>query len=123
MLAMRMGPSPVPELKEVAPTSVMGPAKLSEALFVITGPLMETVPPLWLKAPSAEMVPAAVLVKRPPLLTVMVPVCVVVQLAPLVKLCPEREMPAAADVIRSPLKMVVPVREADVWVNDAAVTF
>lgn len=103
-------PAPVPELKEVSAASVIELAKEMFAFEVTRFPPKETFPlPFCVKEPESVMAPAAVLVNVPLLVMVRGPPPVVVMAAPRVIAPAATAIPAAPEVVRGPLKIVVPV--------------
>ena len=108
-----MEPAPAPELKVAPPDcKVTGPEKRMAALLALTVWLIDTAPdPNCLKKPFELIVPAAVLVKEPAFVRVIVigPPLVVVQLPWRTKLTPLRVMPDVPLVFKSPPKVVVAV--------------
>lgn len=116
-----MEPGPVSESKVMFPARVIGPVKAIAALSVERFPLMDVDPePLCVKEPSEKIVPAAVLVNRPLLLTTIGPSFVVVQFPSRTKFVPVRFMPEEPLVDTSPLNVVVPVPAC--WVRDPTST-
>jgi hypothetical protein len=113
-------PAPVPRVapaarviglaKEIsAPDVVMDPPKITDPL---------TLGPFCVKGPERTIAPAAVLVKVPVWVTVRGPPPVVVIAPPRIILPELMATPKLSEVMRAPLRVVVPVPE--IWVIDAA---
>lgn len=134
-------PVPAVVIRQAGPSTVLEKTILPLLLVQVdisrtsTGPAWEILPPwvvivpprstrpvpFWLKDPPPVrlMMLAAVLVKRPLLVTVMDPPNDAVMPALLVKACPTSEMPLIVFVSRAPCSRVVPVPLC--WEIDAAV--